>query len=76
MLNAMAEHLALLRELGQPVPEPAESVSLTILDPAAAQRRAQLRLVWSTASRMATGVSGPGRADRRRRTVPRARRGR
>jgi predicted RNase H-like HicB family nuclease len=36
MLEAMIEHLALLRELGQPVPEPAESASVTILDPAAA----------------------------------------
>lgn len=36
MLAAMVEHLALLRELGQPVPEPADSASVTILDPAAA----------------------------------------
>ena len=36
MLEAMAQHLALLRELGQPVPEPADSASVTILDPAAA----------------------------------------
>lgn len=36
MLEAMAENLALLRELGQPVPEPADSASVTILDPAAA----------------------------------------
>ncbi|HEY0815795.1 MAG TPA: type II toxin-antitoxin system HicB family antitoxin [Pseudonocardia sp.] len=36
MLEAMAEHLALLREHGQPVPEAAESASVTILDPAAA----------------------------------------
>ena len=36
MLEAMVEHLALLRELGQAVPEPAESASVTILDPAAA----------------------------------------
>ena len=37
MLEAMAEHLALLRELGQPVPEPADSASVTIhLNPAAA----------------------------------------
>ena len=34
--EAMVEHLALLRELGQPVPEPADSASVTILDPAAA----------------------------------------
>ncbi len=36
MLEAMAEHLALLRETGQPVPEPADAASVTILDPAAA----------------------------------------
>jgi len=36
MLEAMAEHLTLLCELGQPVPEPADSASVTILDPAAA----------------------------------------
>jgi predicted RNase H-like HicB family nuclease len=37
MRQAMAEHLALLlRETGQPVPEPAEAASVTILDPAAA----------------------------------------
>jgi predicted RNase H-like HicB family nuclease len=36
MLEAMVEHLALLRELGQPVPEPADSATVTILDPAAA----------------------------------------
>ena len=36
MVSAMAEHLAVLRDLGQPVPEPAEAVSVTILDPAAA----------------------------------------
>jgi predicted RNase H-like HicB family nuclease len=36
MLEAMAEHLALLRELGQPVPEPADSATVTIVDPAAA----------------------------------------
>ncbi|HEV2087312.1 MAG TPA: type II toxin-antitoxin system HicB family antitoxin [Cryptosporangiaceae bacterium] len=36
MLEAMAEHLAVLRETGQPVPEPANAASVTILDPAAA----------------------------------------
>ena len=36
MLKAMVEHLALLRGLGQPVPEPADAASVTILDPAAA----------------------------------------
>lgn len=35
MLEAMAEHLALLRELGQRVPEPTDSAGVTILDPAA-----------------------------------------
>ena len=36
MLEAMAEHIALLRDNGQPVPRPAEAASVTILDPAAA----------------------------------------
>ena len=36
MLAAMVEHLALLRDTGQPVPEPAEAAEVTILDPAAA----------------------------------------
>lgn len=36
MRAAMAEHLDLLRETGQPVPEPAEAADVTILDPAAA----------------------------------------
>jgi predicted RNase H-like HicB family nuclease len=36
MLEAMAEHLALLRETGQPLPEPAEAAHVTIPDPAAA----------------------------------------
>jgi drug/metabolite transporter (DMT)-like permease/predicted RNase H-like HicB family nuclease len=36
MLAAMAEHIALLREAGQPVPEQANADSVTILDPAAA----------------------------------------
>ncbi|MGH3870748.1 MAG: type II toxin-antitoxin system HicB family antitoxin [Pseudonocardiaceae bacterium] len=36
MREAMAEHLVLLRETGQPVPEPADAVDVTILDPAAA----------------------------------------
>ena len=36
MRAAMAEHLALLREEGKPVPEPADADSVTILDPAAA----------------------------------------
>jgi predicted RNase H-like HicB family nuclease len=36
MREAMAEHIAFLREAGQPVPEPAEAAGVTILDPAAA----------------------------------------
>lgn len=36
MREAMAEHLILLREAGQPVPEPADAVDVTILDSAAA----------------------------------------
>jgi hypothetical protein len=32
----MAEHLAALREDGQPVPEPSDATSVAILDPAAA----------------------------------------
>jgi predicted RNA binding protein YcfA (HicA-like mRNA interferase family)/predicted RNase H-like HicB family nuclease len=36
MREAMAEHIALLRQNGEPVPEPAEAAGVTILDPAAA----------------------------------------
>ncbi len=36
MLEAMAGHIALLRETGHAVPEPAVAASVTILDPAAA----------------------------------------
>ena len=36
MLEAMAEHIALLRDNGQPVSRPAEAASVTMLDPAAA----------------------------------------
>jgi len=36
MLEAMAEHIALLRQAGKPVPEPAEADSVMLLDPAAA----------------------------------------
>jgi predicted RNase H-like HicB family nuclease len=36
MVEAMAEHIALLREQGQPVPEPARAADVVILDPAAA----------------------------------------
>ena len=35
MLEAMAEHIAMLRQAGEPVPEPADAESVTILDPAA-----------------------------------------
>ena len=35
MREAIAEHIDLLRELGQPVPEPSDSDSITIVDPAA-----------------------------------------
>ena len=36
MIEAMAEHIAVLRQAGAPVPEPANADSVTILDPAAA----------------------------------------
>ena len=36
MREAMAGHLALLHEMGHPVPEPAEATGVMILDPAAA----------------------------------------
>jgi predicted RNase H-like HicB family nuclease len=36
MREAIAEHISVLRELGRPVPEPSDSDSITILDPAAA----------------------------------------
>jgi predicted RNase H-like HicB family nuclease len=36
MREAMTEHLELLREAGQPVPEPTDTVSVAIIDPAAA----------------------------------------
>jgi predicted RNase H-like HicB family nuclease len=36
MIEAMAAHIAMLRREGQPVPEPSEAASVTILDPAAA----------------------------------------
>lgn len=36
MREAMAEHLVLLKETGQPVPEQADVADATILDPAAA----------------------------------------
>jgi predicted RNase H-like HicB family nuclease len=36
MREAMAAHIAMLREQGEPVPSPADADSVTILDPAAA----------------------------------------
>jgi predicted RNase H-like HicB family nuclease len=36
MIEAMAKHIALLREAGQPVPEPSEAAGVVILDPASA----------------------------------------
>jgi predicted RNase H-like HicB family nuclease len=36
MRAAMAEHIALLRQAGKPVPEPSNADSVTLLDPAAA----------------------------------------
>jgi len=36
MVEAMAEHIALLREAGEWVPEPSDSDSVTVLDPSAA----------------------------------------
>lgn len=36
MIEAMVEHLELLRQAGQSVPEPANAVSVTIIDPEAA----------------------------------------
>ncbi len=36
MREAMAEHLALLREAGQPVPEPVQVSAVTVVDPPAA----------------------------------------
>jgi predicted RNase H-like HicB family nuclease len=36
MVEAMAAHIAILRDAGEPVPEPAEADSITILDSAAA----------------------------------------
>jgi predicted RNase H-like HicB family nuclease len=36
MIEAMAEHIAMLRRAGQPVPEPSNADSVAILDPAAA----------------------------------------
>jgi predicted RNase H-like HicB family nuclease len=36
MIEAMAAHIAMLRQEGQPVPEPSEAAGVTIIDPAAA----------------------------------------
>jgi predicted RNase H-like HicB family nuclease len=36
MLEALAEHIAMLRQAGAPVPEPVDADSVAILDPAAA----------------------------------------
>jgi predicted RNase H-like HicB family nuclease len=36
MIEAMAEHIALLRDSGEPVPEPSDSDCVTVLDPSAA----------------------------------------
>jgi predicted RNase H-like HicB family nuclease len=36
MIEAMAAHIALLRQEGRPVPEQSEAAGVTILDPAAA----------------------------------------
>jgi predicted RNase H-like HicB family nuclease len=36
MRAAIAEHIDLLRELGQPVPEPSDSDSVVLVDPAVA----------------------------------------
>jgi len=36
MIEAMAAHIAVLRQEGHPVPEPSEAADVTILDPAAA----------------------------------------
>src|SRR5580704_12050421 len=36
MIEAMGEHIALLRESGEPVPEPSDSDSVTVLNPSAA----------------------------------------
>jgi predicted RNase H-like HicB family nuclease len=35
-MDTMAAHIGMLREAGQPVPEPSEAASVVILDPAAA----------------------------------------
>jgi predicted RNase H-like HicB family nuclease len=36
MVEAMATHIAQLREAGQPVPEPSDAANVMVLDPAAA----------------------------------------
>ncbi|HSV68382.1 MAG TPA: type II toxin-antitoxin system HicB family antitoxin [Mycobacteriales bacterium] len=52
MLEAMVEHLALLRETSQPIPEPATAASVTILDPAVAL------MPFATALGMAPQIGG------------------
>ncbi len=36
LAEAMAGHIAMLKEQGEPVPEPSETASVVIIDPAAA----------------------------------------
>lgn len=36
MVEAMAAHIAMLRQTGQPVPKPSDAANVMILDPAAA----------------------------------------
>jgi len=36
MVQARAAHISMLRQTGQPVPEPSEAANVVILDPAAA----------------------------------------
>jgi predicted RNase H-like HicB family nuclease len=36
MRSAMADHILLLKEAGEPVPEPSDAADVTLLDPAAA----------------------------------------
>jgi predicted RNase H-like HicB family nuclease len=36
MVQAMAAHISMLRQTGQPVPEPSEAANVVILNPAAA----------------------------------------
>lgn len=36
MRSALADHILLLQEAGEPIPEPADAADVTLLDPAAA----------------------------------------